>query len=98
MQGIEFEENNELRELSPSVIKNSAEKPSFFMRLLEKAGVADKTTASFILLGVAALFFSIAIYIYSGLHRNTTTPKLTREQLQYQTKMLRELRDSKQPR
>lgn len=98
MQGIEFEENNDIQELSPRVIKNYAVKQSFFMRLLEKARVADKTTANFILLGIAVLFFGIAIYIYSGLNKSPTDQKLTREQLQAQMKVLRGLRDSKQLR
>ncbi len=36
------------------------------MRLLASVGVADSATANYILLGVAAIFFGITIFLYAG--------------------------------
>lgn len=66
MQNIEFNENEELQWANGQTVQNS-EKPSFMMGLLEKAGVGDKTTANFILAGVAGIGFGITIFLYAGM-------------------------------
>lgn len=67
MQGIEFEEDRSFSGPSKTASQVPAEKPSLVMGLLEKMGIADKTTANFILLSVAAIFFGITIFLYSGI-------------------------------
>lgn len=89
MQGIEFEEDKDLRELQLKAVSGSTEKPSFVMKLLEKVGVTDKRTANIILLGIAIIFFSITIYLYSGLlESNTPSKRLTPEQIQAQLRLM----------
>lgn len=66
MQGIEFEDDKNLSGLLTKVPVQSA-KPSFMMGILAKIGVIDKTTANFILLGVAAAGLGVTIFLYAGL-------------------------------
>lgn len=63
MQNIEFDEN---KEIQGQTVPNS-ETQSFMMGLLAKVGVEDKTTANFILAGVAGIGFGITIFMYAGM-------------------------------
>ncbi|MBI5077907.1 MAG: hypothetical protein HZB11_00880 [Candidatus Yonathbacteria bacterium] len=65
MQGIEFEEDKNFSGLSKTAPQALEAKPSLMMKLLERIGVVDKTTANFILLGVAAIFFGVTIFLYA---------------------------------
>lgn len=67
MEGIQFEEDREYSGLKGRAVQGSAEKQSFMMWLLEKAGVEDKTTANFALLGVAVVLFGITLFLYAGI-------------------------------
>ncbi|MEK7568807.1 MAG: hypothetical protein AAB497_01700 [Patescibacteria group bacterium] len=65
MQGIDFEDDRNFSGISSRIPVQTA-KPSFMMRLLASVGVADSATANYILLGVAAIFFGITIFLYAG--------------------------------
>lgn len=65
MQGIDFEDDRNLSGLATRVLVQTA-KPSFMMRLLTRVGVEDTAVANYILLGVAAIFFGITIFLYAG--------------------------------
>lgn len=88
MLGIEFEEDKDIQGFKTSTGSSSTEKPSIAMKLIEKAGVTDKMTANFILLGIAIIFFGISIYLYSGLLKGSKPLKLAPEQLQAQLKLM----------
>lgn len=62
MQGIEFETDQTSNKYPASVML----KQSWMIRLLEKAGVTDRATANFVLLGLAIIFFCITIILYAG--------------------------------
>lgn len=63
MQGIEFETDQ-----SPVVeYQNTTQKRSGMMRLLGKLGIDDPILANFVLLGLAAIFFGVAIFLYAGI-------------------------------
>lgn len=70
MQGIEFEEDKDYQGLKLKTFENTVARQGFIMRLLERIGVADTTTANFILLGIVAVFFGIAIFLYAGILSN----------------------------
>lgn len=65
MQGIDFEDDRNFSGIS-SQIPTQREGSSLLMGLLAKVGVVDKTTANFILLGVAAIGFGVTIFLYAG--------------------------------
>lgn len=69
MQGIDFEDDRNLSGLASRVPIQTA-KPSFLMRLLARVGVEDIAVANYILLGVAAIFFGITIFLYADLLSN----------------------------
>lgn len=91
MQGIEFEEDNDFRGLKVRTVPSSIEKPSFIMNLLEKFGIADKTTANFILLGIAMVFFGITIFLYAGILGENVPSRQSAEQITAQLKAMREM-------
>jgi len=62
MQGIEFETDQISNKYTIGVMM----KQSWMVKLLEKAGVTDKATANFVLLGLAIIFFCITIILYAG--------------------------------
>lgn len=65
MQGIDFEDDRNFSGISSQVPTQSTE-PSFMMGVLAKVGVMDKTTANFILLGIAATGLGVTIFLYAG--------------------------------
>lgn len=65
MQGIDFEDDRNFSGIS-SQIPAQREGLSLVMGLLAKMGIADKATANFILLGVAAIGFGVTIFLYAG--------------------------------
>lgn len=65
MQGIDFEDDRNFSGISSQVPTQSME-PSFMMGILAKIGVADKTTANLILLGVAAMGLGVTIFLYAS--------------------------------
>lgn len=61
MQGIEFETDQISNKYTTGVMM----KQSWMIRLIEKAGVTDKATANFVLLGLAIVFFCTTIILYA---------------------------------
>lgn len=72
MQGIEFDDEKDLGIVSSTNFEVVEKEPSFTMKLLEKAGITDAAIANLILLGVAAIFFGLAIVVYAGLFKQPT--------------------------
>lgn len=66
MQGIDFEDDRNFSGISSRIPVQTA-KPSFLLRLLARVGVEDIAVANYILLGVAAIFFGITIFLYADL-------------------------------
>jgi hypothetical protein len=95
MQGIEFEEDSSFSRLSPRASQIPSGKPSFMLRALKKVGVIDKTTANFILLGVAVIFFGVAIFLYAGIFGDNIPSKQTAEQIADKVRILREMENLK---
>lgn len=91
MQGIEFEEDKNYQGLKAQTLSTPAIKQGFIMKLLEKAGVSDKSTANFILLGVAAIFFGITIYLYAGILGENVPAKQSAEEIMAHQKAMREM-------
>lgn len=71
MQGIEFEDNRDFSGISTKVSVQSM-KPSLMMKLLAKIGIADKTTANYILLAIAIVGFGLTIFLYADLLSSKT--------------------------
>lgn len=67
MQGIEFEEDKSFSASSTGAEQVYERKTGFITGLLLKIGIVDKTTANLILLGLAVIFFGIAIFIFAGI-------------------------------
>jgi len=96
MQGIEFEEDKDFSGLKTPGLKVGTfevpvQKHGPFLKLLEKIGIDDKTTGNFILLGVAAIFFGITIYLYAGLLGDGAQSIQSSEQIAAQQKVMREM-------
>lgn len=92
MQGIEFEENNNLHdELNTQTLSTPFAKQGFIIKLLEKTGVTDKSTVNLILLSIAAIFFGITIYLYAGILGGNTLTKLSPEQMAEQQRAMKEM-------
>lgn len=91
MQGIEFEEGNNLHSLKAKTLSTPVAKQGFLMGLVEKTGIADKTTANFILLGIAMIFFGITIFLYAGILGESVPSKLSAEQITAQQKAMNEM-------
>lgn len=91
MQGIEFEEDNNLQGLKAQTVSTPVAKDGFIIRLLAKAGIADKSTANLILLGIAAIFFGITIYLYAGILGENVPSKQSAEELMTQQKAMKEM-------
>ena len=91
MQGIEFEEDKNLAGLKPVAYQTPATRNGIILKLVEKAGIEDKTTANVILLGIAAIFFGITIYLYAGILGNNAPVKLTQEQIAEQQRVMKEM-------
>lgn len=66
MQGIEFE-TDQSSPTPSSPLQPSPQKQAGMVRLLLNLGIADANTANFILLGIAAIFFGVAIFLYAGI-------------------------------
>lgn len=67
MQGIEFEEDKDYQGLKAKTIANAPAKQGFIMKTMERIGFADKSTANLVLLGLVALLFGTAIFLYAGI-------------------------------
>lgn len=91
MQGIEFEEDKDYRGLKVKTLATPLKKQSLMMGILEKAGVADKSTANLILLGIAAFFFGITIFLYAGILGDSANSVLSSEQLATQQRVMKEM-------
>lgn len=66
MQGIEFETD---QSFSPGASTTPGTKKTIFGRLLMNVGITDQATANYVLLGIAAIFFGVSIFIYAGILR-----------------------------
>lgn len=68
MQGIEFEEDNSYRQINKATGQAQGEGPkqSILTKLVFKLGVTDPTVANYVLLGIAAIFFGVTIFLYAG--------------------------------
>lgn len=91
MQGIEFEEDKNYQGLKTQTLSTPVAKKGFLLKLLEKAGITDKSTANLILLSIAAIFFGITIYLYAGILGGNTLPKLSPEQMAEQQRVMKEM-------
>lgn len=89
MEGIEFDidENQNTKNTS-----RKQKKQPFLFRLLAKIGIVDSTVANFVLIGVAAFFFGIALFIYAGISENNSSPKLSAQEIAQGVKALAGMR------
>lgn len=90
MNGIEFEENKIYQTKKTPTNKLIPSESGVFMHTLFKIGVTDQNTANYILLGVAAIFFGITIYIYSGLFNKANLPKTAPDEQSNQAIFIKE--------
>ncbi len=67
MQGIEFEEDKDHQGLKAKTFETVSVKQGSIMRLMERIGFTDKSTANLVLLGIVALLFGAAIFLYAGI-------------------------------
>lgn len=74
MQGIEFEEEKTYQGLRTREPLEVIENKGFIMKLLGKVGIEDRSIANFILLGVAAILFGVAIFLFAGALGGTEFP------------------------
>lgn len=95
MQGIEFEEDRNFSGLSTQAQQRPAPKQSLIMGLVAKMGITDTATANYILLGVAMLFFGIAIFLYAGVLGENIPSKQSADQIAAQLRVLREMQNLK---
>ena len=65
MQGIEFERDEDLGELSMNNSHAYKANQTFLLGLLAKVGIEDKSTANIILVALAAILFGLAIIIFA---------------------------------
>ena len=91
MQGIEFEEDRNFQDIKVKTLTESPAKQGFIIDLLAKAGIADKSTADIVLLGIAAIFFGITIFLYAGILGNNAPVRLTQEQIAEQQRVMKEM-------
>jgi hypothetical protein len=89
MEGIEFDIDESQNTKNTS---QHQKKQSFLFRLLAKIGVVDPTVANFIMIGAAAFFFGIAIFIYAGISENNSSPKLSAQEIAQGVKALTGMR------
>lgn len=81
MQGIEFEEDKSYQiNTGNQGQRISTSRPGIMMRMVYKFGIDDPATANLILLGMAALFFGIAIFLYAGISSGPEQVQLTVQQ------------------
>ena len=66
MQGIEFEEDKVYQGLKTKTFEVPVAKQGFIMKLMERIGFADKSTANLVLLAITAILFGAAIFLYAG--------------------------------
>lgn len=67
MQGIEFEDDRVYQEGTSLGSQDRYSRPSILTRLVFKLGVTDIAVVNYILLGVAAIFFGITIFLYADM-------------------------------
>lgn len=67
MQGIEFEAEKDDTASSSSQHREPFQRSSMMTQWLMRLGIVDVATANYILLGIAGLFFGIAVFIYAGM-------------------------------
>lgn len=91
MQGIEFEEDKNFQGSNVATPPDTIEKKGFIIDFLAKAGITDKSTANLILLGVAAIFFGITIFLYAGILGENIPPKQSVAQIEAQARVMREM-------
>lgn len=94
MQGIEFEDDRTYGGLSTKA-QIPVGKPSWMLRMLYAMGISDKTTANFILLGVAMVLFGFAIFTYAGILGKSTPKAQDVQQIAAQLKALHEMQGIK---
>lgn len=91
MQGIEFEEDKNYQGLKAQASSTPGAKGGFIISLLAKAGIKDKSIANLILLGTAAIFFGIAIYLYAGILGGSSSSNQSPEKIMAQQKAMKEM-------
>jgi hypothetical protein len=89
MEGIEFDIDESQNTNNTS---QSKRKQPLLFRLLAKIGIIDPTVANFVLVGVAAIFFGIAVFIYAGISEDNTSPKLSAQEIAQGVKALADMR------
>ncbi|HBB44191.1 MAG: hypothetical protein UW27_C0011G0017 [Parcubacteria group bacterium GW2011_GWA1_44_13] len=100
MQGIEFEDDKDFQGLKASGLKVGTfevpvAKQGPFLKLLEKAGIDDKATGNFVILGIAAILFGIAMFLYAGILGENVPSKQSTEEIMAQLKVLKEMQKIK---
>lgn len=96
MQGVEFDEDKNYRINTGADRENTTSQPSSMTKLVFKMGVNDPSAANFILLGVAAIFFGVAIFLYAGILSEPKPVKMTASQQLEQDKLLMEMQNPRQ--
>ena len=91
MQGIEFDEDNNLQGLKTQTLSTEVEKGGFIVRLLTKVGIADKATANLVLLSLVAILFGFTLYLYAGIMDNSAPVELSPEQKAEQQRVMKEM-------
>ena len=95
MEGVEFDiDNTQTQQHLEAKAEQTRLKRSPLYALLGKIGVTDPTAASVILLGVAALFFGVAIFIYAGVVSNKASTTIDPVQEAAQIKELQAMQSS----
>lgn len=95
MEGVEFDiDNTQTQQNLETRAQQVRLKRSPLYALLGEIGVTDPTAASVVLLGVAALFFGIAIFIYAGVVSNKASTNIDPVQEAAQIKELQAMQSS----
>ena len=95
MQGIEFEEDRNYQINTGADRQTATSRPSSIMKMVFKMGVSDPATVNYILLGLAAIFFGVAIFLYAGILGETKPQKMTAQQQLIQARTLMEMQGSR---
>ncbi len=97
MEGVEFDiDNTQTQQHLEAKAEQTRLKNSPLYALLGKIGVTDPTAASVVLLGVAALFFGVAIFIYAGIVSDKASNNMDPAQEAAQIKELQAMQSPQQ--
>lgn len=93
MQGIEFEEEQDLRTIPGKTPFSVIKKPSMTLRMFEKMGIEEESTANLILLGVAALLFILSMFLYANILDKNPVSKKTADDIAAELKVIKEMQN-----